>query len=1061
MQASEENEAQQKKAPSQPGRRGSNVFALNEPLEHSNRTGGAICTFEGLTNTKYDRIAELDQSSLLPAVTDNNQKEELCLEYIENFRAQFQQLFPDRKRPFLTAKNEAGVEKLVCTSLHPTQLPYKELYHLRPCAQFIANYLRYEPLADPTSTVKYVCSPNLILGWRVGDCFDFSTVLCSLLLGNGYDAYCVLGTAPKWITLRDTRTHECSYELPALEFEDPDKDVHDGTLFDGRYIAASEERSRGKRKNKEKQIDLSNSKYAPPPPPSTKSKYLELVEQQKQKEEDDKQEEENYESDADESDEDERETVEYLKTVFDSAHQQMASSYRRGSVSSQTFQQSGLPAPFGTPDMSYEDLEKEDPLSGERVHCWVLVRAGPRDVAEHLFVEPSTGLIYPVKDAPYYSVESIWNQKNIWINMQRQVLVPSAKVPEAPEETDKGATRVRPESSDDDVDVDNLIEAGLYDPEDPAPLKEAAEEVVNQPRLKLTEDYKIVKENTDEPVEVSHSGSVAATQNGENEKTKDNVQENEEQDSEERNNYEIEGFPTVAGLSYKLDNTDDWEFVFFPYEREAASERKEGEEEEKEQEGNEVLDPPISWAQKVSISRNDYEKRYGNTGNRTTLWRKSKLQLYAPLTHAAGLEARLLEFTDATNICLRKSTEIFTHRRDKLSKRVKHPLDGIIEEHFAPGRNEGLCSIIDEQGTRRLTKYYVDARLDGLYEREEQYGHKIMLWFRNRRDRLTYRSATLKEQIETSSNEEDGQKGVDIAFSVSNKILDTEAGTYTIRKLAEKYDRNPELEAHRNIRKMSYHLDEQTIQVSYHYASGRITANTRVYHKSSSPPGHMEMLTEDPFAPKPSQFEVEKDYRAAVAAEGDCYNGLRSAQKDAGQITSLRQQEENSIQFDYSPFEIAAEKAGAAAPLEGSEEKGQGEEGEEMDYLAPFLHGVQDSNNMTYDEAKWVRQEMRNTLAERKQERARIIQARLDEENMALQRKQREFARNRDQVEGADEEFERYCAEAMFRIGILEQRLKRQDEILAEKRVQLEQKFRQDPRLAILYGGGGQREEDQ
>lgn len=201
------------------------------------------------------------------------------------------------------------------------------------------------------------------------------------------------------------------------------------------------------------------------------------------------------------------------------------------------------------------------------------------------------------------------------------------------------------------------------------------------------------------------------------------------------------------------------------------------------------------------------------------------------------------------------------------------------------------------------------------------------------------------------------------------------------------------------------------------------------------------------------QFDVEKAYRSALVAEGECFNGLRSAQKDASAITSQRQHEENSIQFDYSPFEIAAERANVAAPLEGTEEKGEGEEGEELDYLAPFLHNVRDPNNMTYDEAKTVRQEIRNTLAERKQERARIIQARLDEENMALQRKQREFARNRDQIEGADEEFERYCAEAMFRIGILEQRLKRQDAILAEKRVQLEQKLRQDPRLSILYQG--------
>lgn len=754
------------------------------------------------------------------------------------------QLFPDRKHLFLTAKNEAGVEKPVTAALHPTLVPYKELYQLKPCAEFIANYLRYEPLADPTSAVKYICSPNSILEWRVGDCFDFSIVLCSLLLGDGYDAYCVVGTAPKWVTLRDTKVHECAYELPQVEFQDPEKEIHDGTLFDGRYIAASEEKSKSKNKSKQKTVDLSTSKYAPPQPPSTQSKYIQLIEERKRKEEESKQEEENYESDADESDEDERETVEYLQRVFEGAKGRVASSQRRASGSSPNLMDR-LPNPFGSPDMTAEDVERNDPLAGERVHCWVLVRAGPRDVSEHLFVEPSTGIIYPVNDAPYYSVESMWNDKNIWINMQRQVLVPSATMPQTNEEETEAVTGVQ--KADEEITPEILIEAGLYEPEDPAPLKEAAEQVMKQPRLKLTDDYKILKEGTDEPVELSEKGEIKIDE-------QEAANDNQEEDTEnQRNNYEIPDFPTVSNLAYKLDNPDDWEFVFFPNDQQQTEQTSESKEfyshEEKEQEGNEVLDPPVSWTKPIEILRKDYERRYGSQGSRTVLWRKSKLQLYAPLAHAAGLEGRLLEYSDSTNICLRKCTEIFTHRRDKLSKRIKYPLDGIVEEHFSPGRNEGLCSLIDEQGTRRLTKYYVDARLDGLYEREEMYGHKIMLWYRNRRDRLTYRSATLEERIEKSS-EEDGQNQIDPAFSSAYKMLDTEAGTYTLRKMAEKYSRNPHIEAHEDIRKMTYNLDEQLIQVAYHYREGRITANTRLYHKKEN--GQLEMVTEDPFAPKPS-----------------------------------------------------------------------------------------------------------------------------------------------------------------------------------------------------------------
>ena len=49
----------------------------------------------------------------------------LCLEYIANFRASFDKLYPGRRRLYLTAPNEHGVEKFVCTTLRPTLLPYR------------------------------------------------------------------------------------------------------------------------------------------------------------------------------------------------------------------------------------------------------------------------------------------------------------------------------------------------------------------------------------------------------------------------------------------------------------------------------------------------------------------------------------------------------------------------------------------------------------------------------------------------------------------------------------------------------------------------------------------------------------------------------------------------------------------------------------------------------------------------------------------------------------------------------------------------------------------------
>eukprot|EP00976_Prorocentrum_cordatum_P094869 1189958-Prorocentrum_minimum.AAC.1 len=51
---------------------------------------------------------------------------------------------------------------------------------------------------------------------QAGDCFDLSIVLTSLLCGVGYDAYAVMGYAPKAVTMADQELLQC----PLLEEEE-------------------------------------------------------------------------------------------------------------------------------------------------------------------------------------------------------------------------------------------------------------------------------------------------------------------------------------------------------------------------------------------------------------------------------------------------------------------------------------------------------------------------------------------------------------------------------------------------------------------------------------------------------------------------------------------------------------------------------------------------------------------------------------------------------------------------------------------------------------------------
>lgn len=71
-------------------------------------------------------------------------------------------------------------------------------------------------------------------------------------------------------------------------------------------------------------------------------------------------------------------------------------------------------------EMYLAELEKPpaDPLYGQRVHCWVLVLSGKREVPESFFVEALTGTAVSTKDDNYLGIESVWNHKNYWVNMQ-------------------------------------------------------------------------------------------------------------------------------------------------------------------------------------------------------------------------------------------------------------------------------------------------------------------------------------------------------------------------------------------------------------------------------------------------------------------------------------------------------------------------------------------------------------------------------------------------------------------------------------------------------------------
>jgi hypothetical protein len=150
-----------------------------------------------------------DPDSYPESYNSNTKKEELVLEYVYNFKSQFQFIYPNRQKLFMSPYNECGVEKFVCTTLRPTAMKFSHIYDWRECAKFTSDYLQFIPLAKPTDFPQVLWSATKVLREQRGNCFDFSVLLCSLLLGAGYDAYVVAGYATREVCNMDQSRRVC------------------------------------------------------------------------------------------------------------------------------------------------------------------------------------------------------------------------------------------------------------------------------------------------------------------------------------------------------------------------------------------------------------------------------------------------------------------------------------------------------------------------------------------------------------------------------------------------------------------------------------------------------------------------------------------------------------------------------------------------------------------------------------------------------------------------------------------------------------------------------------
>ncbi|XP_064315141.1 dynein regulatory complex subunit 7 isoform X3 [Phalacrocorax carbo] len=710
-----------------------------------------------------------------------------------------------------------------------------------------------EPLKSPITLPSSLYSPTTILKYQRGNCFDFSVLLCSMLIGAGYDAYCVHGYATREICTLDETLELCPLLRKPQERQVPKK---------------------GMKKS---------NKYKIKPPPDLQSKF-ELQQESRKKAETEA---------AQKSEEREEKVTEVEKP-------------------------------------------RRDPLYGLRVHAWVLILSGKREVPETFFINPFTGNSHSTMDEHFLGIESIWNHRNYWVNMQ---------------------------------DCWNGCKDLIFDLGD-AVCWEVMLSGSNKP-VQLLPDAEEEEELSDRDM--------------------DDMQEKEEEDMSS--------------------------------------------------------DMPPSWVAPIQISPRQFETRCSQ-GRKVILYKKAKLETWAPYLCGNGLVKRLTIYADLDCTEIVEVREWFKNREDMLDMREMNKQTQLTTECFSPGHFLGLRAHTYtslEPDTERTMEFYNEARVDGLQKRVEN-ANEMTEYFLGRDDFLHVRHM------------EFGKRGKKIHLAGTR----TDIYSRPIVKIKECFHRNLEKPADEDVAERIFLITEEMIHLTYHLKDKYITASKKDFFKAverDKEGNEIVMTPEMCITYQAGSSEHDKKplrlyklLQELTEEEKQLKKQVRQAEAEVLNILKIRENEEMAVKLSVSIYntERNEKRRQQYEAMKNTTEDGiPGQEEQDLDYLAPFLIRIGHREKMTKGQALRIRDDCLTDFKHHLIDKANIIQAHFEKVVEELQKKSQWFQENQNQLSAEEEDdFLTHYSETMFHIHILALRLNREKQTAPQKYLALQEKLRKDPRLS-------------
>ncbi|XP_064015834.1 dynein regulatory complex subunit 7 [Pogoniulus pusillus] len=724
----------------------------------------------------------IDTSQLPASYQTNTLQEEKLLALAAHFQQQYKHLCPARQPLFLHPANECGVQKFVSTTLRPTLLPYSELYNWDGCASFISDFLTMEPLKCPLTLPTSLYSPTTILSCQRGNCFDFSVLLCSLLLGAGYNAYCVHGYATREMCNLDQSLELCPLLSKPQQRQVPKEGVEKSTKYRVKPLLLHMAELQ--------QEDMEKAE-------------LEAAEKSKGREKEEEVEE-----------------------------------------------------------------PRADPWHGLRVHAWVLVLAGKREVTESFFINPFTGSSHSTRDEHFLGIESIWNHKNFWVNMQDC----------------RGGCK------------DLLFHLG-----------------------------------DGSSWEAMLSGSTRPPQASK-----------EEKELLERDEDDLQG-----------------------KEQAATS-----------------LDMPPSWVAQLQLSPTELQTRYPQ-GRKVTLYKKAKLEKWAPYQHEKGLVQRLSCYTDLPCTEVVEVREWFKHREDMLERREVNKQTQLSTDYFSPGHLFHLkahsYTSLEPEAERRM-EFYHEARADDL-QRCHASASRLTEHFVGRADLLHLLHVEFAE----------GEKKPTLDGSKTGRSF------RPVVLIKESFQRNPAKPAEEDVAEVVFRIPERKIHLTYHLDENSITASKREFFQVAERDmegqkifrTHEMCITYEVGSSEKgkSRYQLYKLFQRLSKEEQKLKEEIQQFEAEVLDILKMCEEKEAAVKLflPISDTERDEKRRQQHEAMKSTvEEKLPGPEEQPLDFLAPFLRPVGHGEPLSRRQALRVRESCLADLRQQLRHRLSIIQDRLEKVFPAL-----------------------------------------------------------------------------